>query len=125
MGTMFANGSNALVCCDVCGFQYKHRQLRYLVVRTVKTNVLACPECWSPDQPQLQQGMYPVFDPQAIREPRPDTTYLAAGLNINGEPSGGSRVYSWGWAPVGGGSGQFTPNPLIGQSAMGSVTITA
>lgn len=27
------------------------------------------------DHPQLQLGMYPVDDPQAVREPRPDISY--------------------------------------------------
>jgi hypothetical protein len=44
-----------------------------------------------PDHPQLQLGMYPVEDPQAVREPRPDTTYYSAGLDSNGFPTTGSR----------------------------------
>jgi len=88
-----------------------------------------CPECWDPDQPQLQLGMYPVDDPQAVREPRPDVSYQASGTsglqilltdsnapNGFGYPEGGSRVFQWGWNPVGGAS-QFdaalTPNYLV------------
>jgi hypothetical protein len=74
MGNKFASDNNALSECDVCGFRYKLRTLRYLIVKTKTTNVKACNECWSPDQPQLQLGMYPVDDPQAIRNPRPDFT---------------------------------------------------
>jgi hypothetical protein len=40
---------------------------------------MVCPACWDPDQPQLQLGMYPVDDPQAVRNPRPDNTYYQAG----------------------------------------------
>lgn len=45
------------------------------VVKTKNINILVCSDCWDPDQPQLQLGMYPVQDPQAVRNPRPDTTY--------------------------------------------------
>ena len=74
MSNQFASDNKALAECDVCGFRYKLRTLRYLVVKTKTTNIKACNECWSPDQPQLQLGMYPVDDPQAIRNPRPDFT---------------------------------------------------
>lgn len=127
MSATWANGSNALVCCDVCGFQYKKRQLKWLVVRGAKTSTLACPECWTPDQPQLKLGTFPVYDPQAILNPRPDTTYAASGLNINGEPGGGSRVIQWGWAPVGGSSlfdASLTPNALVASGETGTVTVS-
>lgn len=74
MGNKFASDSKAIAECDVCGFRYKLRVLRYLVVKTKTTNIKACPTCWTPDQPQLQLGMYPIDDPQAIRNPRPDFT---------------------------------------------------
>jgi hypothetical protein len=74
VGNKFASDNKAIAECDVCGFRYKLRTLRYLVVKTKVTNIKACNECWSPDQPQLQLGMYPVDDPQAIRNPRPDFT---------------------------------------------------
>ena len=74
MSNQFASDNKAIAECDVCGFRYKLRTLRYLVVKTKVTNIKACNECWSPDQPQLQLGMYPIQDPQAIRNPRPDFT---------------------------------------------------
>jgi hypothetical protein len=74
MSERFASGYNALAECDVCGFQYKLRQLKPLVVKAVVTGIKACPECWNPDQPQLMLGVFPVTDPQAIRNPRPDFT---------------------------------------------------
>lgn len=72
MGNRFASGKRAISECDVCGFRYKLKELRQLVIKTKNVNILACPECWNPDQPQLQLGMYPVDDPQALRNPRPD-----------------------------------------------------
>lgn len=142
MPNRFASGKYAISQCDRCGFRYKLKQLRRLVIKTKNVNILVCSSCWEPDQPQLQLGMYPVDDPQAIRNPRPDTTYYQAGLTglkeeIHGEvpsenslaygtPSGGSRVIQWGWNPVGlndplGLSGLV--NVLIAQGAVGTVTV--
>jgi hypothetical protein len=72
MSNRYASGKKALAICDVCGFQYKLRELKSLIVKGRDTNVKACPECWNPDHPQLHLGEYPVDDPQAIRNPRPD-----------------------------------------------------
>ena len=69
MVARFASSQKALALCDVCGFQYKLRELKNLFVKGRDTNVKACRECWSPDHPQLRLGEFPVNDPQAIREP--------------------------------------------------------
>lgn len=74
MGNRFASGKYSIAECDICGFRYKLKELQQLVIKTKNVNILACPECWNPDQPQLQLGMYPVDDPQALRNPRPDFT---------------------------------------------------
>jgi hypothetical protein len=70
--------------------------------------------------------MYPVNDPQAVREPRPDTSYQVSGLGSDGSPEGGSRVFQWGWNPVGGARGfddLLTPNDLIADGQVGTVTV--
>jgi len=83
--------------------------------------------------------MYPVNDPQAVREPRPDTSYLMSGnngLDISdtggvsqigfGVPLDGSRQFQWGWAPVGGARSfddPLTPNSLVLSVQIGTVTI--
>ena len=111
------------------------KELRKLTIKTKQVSIKVCQTCWEPDQPQLSLGLYPVNDPQAVREPRPDISYRQAGytglqLTLNtdfGDPSGGSRVFQWGWAPVGGASGNdagLTPNALAPISVVGSVTIT-
>jgi len=65
--------------------------------------------------------MYPVNDPQAVRNPRPDTSYQVSGTS--GE--GGSRIFEWGWAPVGGARDDgLTPNSLLLTIEIGTVTIT-
>jgi hypothetical protein len=127
MPNRFASGKIAISQCDRCGFRFKLKTLRTEIVKTKKYELMVCPVCWDPDQPQLQLGMYPVDDPQALRNPRPDNTYLQSGLNNNDEPSGGSRVFQWGWAPVGGARADdnlLTPNNLVIDVEVGTVTIT-
>jgi len=135
MGNRFSSGKNSIAECDRCGFRYKLKYLKKLVIKTKQVTIKVCPTCWEPDQPQLQLGMYPVQDPQAVREPRRDNSYLQAGytglqLTLNtdfGDPSGGSRVFQWGWAPVGGASGSdagLTSNALTSPAQIGSVTIS-
>lgn len=127
MGNRFASGKIAIAMCDRCGFRFKLRDLRTLIVKTKPVNVLVCKECWDPDHPQLQLGMYPVDDPQALRNPRRDTTYVTAGVNSVGNLTGGSRDIQWGWNPVGGASSSdagLTPNYLVAITSVGTVTVT-
>lgn len=75
MPTAFASGKRAIAQCDRCGFRTKLKELRPLTIKTKQVNILVCRECWEPDHPQLQLGLYPVNDPQALRNPRPDLSY--------------------------------------------------
>jgi hypothetical protein len=126
MPSQFSSGKNSIAECDRCGFRFKLAQLKGLVIKTKNVNIMVCPECWEPDQPQLLLGMYPVNDPQAVRNPRPDVSYVTSGVGDDGYPSGGSRIIQWGWNPVGG-SKQFdaalTPNNLALTISIGTVTI--
>jgi len=127
MGNRFASGKNSIAMCDRCGQQFKLTALRKEIQKTKIYNLLVCGACWDPDQPQLQLGMYPVDDPQAVRNPRNDSTYIAAGINTNGNPTGGSRDIQWGWAPVGGASNfdaALTQNYLVATAFVGTVTVT-
>jgi hypothetical protein len=135
MGNRFSSGKNSIAECDRCGFRYKLKELKKLTIKTKQVTIKVCPTCWEPDQPQLQLGMYPVQDPQAVREPRRDNSYLQSGytglqLTLNtdfGDPSGGSRIFQWGWAPIGGASGNdvgLTPNALAPVSVVANVTIS-
>lgn len=126
MGNRFSSGKNSIAMCDRCGFRFKLTELRKLVVKTKINNVLVCSACWDPDQPQLLLGMYPVDDPQAVRNPRRDTTYVTAGVNTAGFPTGGSRDIQWGWNPVGGSrffDDALTPNDLALSVEVGTVTV--
>lgn len=127
MGNRFASGKNSIAECDRCGQRYKLKQLKKEIIKLKEYNLLVCPECWDPDQPQLQLGMFPVDDPQAVRNPRHDQTYETSGVNVNGFLSGGSRDFQWGWRPIGGASSfdaVLTPNYLVGTTSVGTVTIT-
>lgn len=126
MPNRFASGKHAIAECDRCGQRYALKQLKIQILKTKPYNIKVCPTCWDPDQPQLQLGMYPVNDPQAVREPRPDVSYTVSGINTDGNDSGGSRIIQWGWAPVGGSRANdagLTPNNLVLGITLGSVTV--
>ena len=115
MGRKYTSGKHAIAECDRCGFQYKLHELKDLFIKTIETNIKVCKECWEPDHPQNMQGMYPVDDPQAVKDPRPD-------LNLVEQ-----RNYQYGFDPVG------LNNPLEleglvddlkGAGQLGSVTVT-
>lgn len=140
MGSKYASGKDSIAECDRCGFRYKLKELRKLTIKTKQVSIKVCPTCWEPDQPQLSLGLYPVNDPQAVREPRKDLSYWQSGysglqtsdvpgtlVDEDGYPSGGSRVIQWGWWPVGGASANddgLTPNALAVGCLVGTVTIT-
>jgi hypothetical protein len=141
MPNRFASGKYSIAECDRCGQRYKLKELRKLTIKTKQVSIKVCPECWEQDQPQLQIGMWPVNDPQAVREPRPDTSYTASGttgLQVNnsgnttllgeGYVSEGSRNIQWGWAPVGGArlfDDALTPNNLSLAVIIGTVQVVA
>lgn len=120
----YALGKRALGVCDRCGFQYKLVQLRELVIKNTPINQLVCNSCWEESHPQLMQGTVPIYDPQALRRPRPDGSYLVSGLTADGSLGEGSRDIQWGWNPVGGGNAiTGAPNALVAEAVMGDVTV--
>jgi hypothetical protein len=127
VATKYASGKFAIAECDRCGQRYKLSELKKEVIKTKLFQIKVCPTCWDPDQPQLSLGLYPVNDPQAVREPRPDVSYVTSGTDVNGYLAGGSRDIQWGWAPVGGASYfdiGLTPNYLVGTTSVGTITVT-
>jgi len=128
MSNRFANGAKSFGFCDRCGFRFDLKKLKNEVIKTKRTAIKSCPQCWSKDHPQLLLGSFPVSDPQALRDPRPDTnTWYSSGLTATGSFGEGSRVIQWGWAPVGGSSGfdaALTPNDLVGRGYVGTVTVS-
>lgn len=119
MSQPFAIGKIALGLCDRCGRQELLRRLRAEVVKGRQLNNRVCPECWDKDHPQLMQGTFPIYDPQALRAPRPDGSFVAGGQYS-------SRDIQWGWRPVGGAFGPMaacTPNDLVAIARVGTVTV--
>jgi len=111
----FALGKKAIALCDRCGQRYPLKKLKNQPYKQRPTNLLVCPECLDVDHPQLMLGSFPVYDPQALRNPRPDINLAE------------SRDIQWGWNPVGGGNNSVdggTPNTLVGAGEVGTVTVT-
>jgi len=126
MPSKFASGKYAIAECDRCGQRYKLSQLKKEVIKTKLFQIKVCQSCWDPDQPQLSLGLYPVNDPQAVRDPRPDVSYQVSGNLADGYNGGGSRIIQWGWNPVGGSSffdAELTPNNLALVVQIGTVTV--
>lgn len=137
MANKYSSGKYSIAECDRCGQRFMLKQLKKEIIKTKMYQIKVCPECWDPDHPQLSLGLYPVYDPQAVREPRPDVSYQISGNNglqltntvdtsvdATGQPEGGSRIIQWSWNPVGGPRDDgLTPNNLAPQGQVGSVTI--
>ena len=140
MANNYASGKYSIAECDRCGQRFMLKQLKKEIIKTRIFNIKVCPECWDPDQPQLSLGLYPVYYPQAVREPRPDTSYQVSGTtglqiidtnstNVDavGYQAEGSRIFQWGWNPVGGSRASdagLTPNDLVLNFQLASVTIS-
>lgn len=100
MTVKYARGRLAFAFCDVCNFRYDLKDLKVQIVAGRPTNIKSCPYCLDKDQPQYFLGRFPIQDPQALLNPRPDTAQTE------------SREL-WGWNPVG--------NPAV--SATGQVGV--
>jgi len=77
MATRFASSKGKISFCDLCGQRYDLDKLKKIYIMGKLINTKRCPECWDPDHPQ---NFIPILappklnnDPQALREPRPDT----------------------------------------------------
>jgi hypothetical protein len=127
MPSKYASGKYAIAECDRCAQRFMLKELKKEVIKTKLYQIKVCPACWDPDQPQLSLGLYPVNDPQAVREPRPDVSYQVSGVGPDGSPEGGSRVFQWGYNPVGGSRFDddfLTPNNLVITVEVGTVVVT-
>lgn len=126
MANRFTSGKYAIAECDRCYFRFKLSELKKLTIKTKQVTIKVCPECWEQDHPQLQLGMYPIADPQAVREPRRDNSYTSSGLLADGSIGEGSRIIEWGWNPVGLSNPLNLPitNNLVATGQVGTVTVT-
>ena len=77
MATRFASYKRAFGFCDLCNQRYPLTKLKKYYIMGKLINAKRCPECWEIDHPQnwvgIIGGQKASNDPQALREPRPDT----------------------------------------------------
>jgi hypothetical protein len=82
MANRFASEKKSHGFCDKCAFRYPLKKLRPYVVLGKIINQRVCPTCHDPDHPQLWVGIIgsrkASDDPQALRNPRPDTNLNAS-----------------------------------------------
>ena len=83
MGNQFASDKRALGICDRCGQTYGLKEFKQETVKGRLVNTKVCPECFDPDHPQLHLGTLPVYDPQALRNPRTDQAELEASREMS------------------------------------------
>ncbi len=69
---MFARGPRAWGTCDRCGQRFLLNTLRGETVAGNPRKNKVCDSCYDPDHPQNFIGKTYVYDPQALRDPRPD-----------------------------------------------------
>jgi len=113
MTRAYASNKRALAICDRCGVSTLLRKLKKQYLKQRDTGLLVCQSCLDKDHPQLMLGTFPIDDPQALRNPRPDDAELEA-----------VRDTQWGWNPVGGGNSLTdAPNSLAAVAAVGTVTV--
>lgn len=122
MGKPFSSGKHAFGFCDRCGQRCDLNDMIQQYENLLPIGIRVCFECLDVDHPQLQLGRVPMDDPQALRNARPDNTFFAPG----NQGAGGSRMFQYGWNPIGGAEAydtDLTPNYLISTSTVGTVTV--
>jgi hypothetical protein len=122
VGKPFASGKHAFGFCDRCGQRYDLHDFNQQYENLLPIGIRVCFECMDVDHPQLQLGRIPMDDPQALRNARPDNTFFAPG----NQGAGGSRMFQYGWNPIGGAEGydsSLTPNFLVSNGVVGTVTV--
>jgi hypothetical protein len=70
----YARGKYAFGYCDKTGFRYPLSDLVPEFNNGVRTGFLVGRDVVDPDQPQNFLGRLKIFDPQSLRNPRPDTS---------------------------------------------------
>lgn len=73
MAIKYSSGKYTQSSCDRCAEWVRLSTLKKITLKDNRTNIKVCSRCWEPSHPQLRLGQYPVVDPQAVREPRPDS----------------------------------------------------
>jgi hypothetical protein len=107
----FATGKYAFGFCDRTGFRYKLKDLVPQVRAGRMTGLMVGRDMLDEDQPQNFLGRLGDYtDPEALRDPRPDTSENAS-----------RRLFAF--DPVGSGNANTSGN-LVARASVGSVTVT-
>ena len=89
----YAKGKYAFGFCDKTGFRYPLKDLVYEYNNGIKTGFLVGKDVADPDQPQNFLGRVKIFDPQSLRNPRPDTSQNESRQLFGWNPVGNSAQY--------------------------------
>ena len=122
----FAKGKYAFGFCDKTGFRYPLHELKEEYSNGAPTGFLVGPDVWDGDQPQNFLGRLKIFDPQSLRNPRPDRFDDSRG--IFGWNPVGSNIYMTGSVGTAtaliNASNTTTVGGLQSSSFVGSVTVS-
>ena len=91
----FAKGKYAFGFCDKTGFRYPLHELKEEYSNGAPTGFLVGPDVWDGDQPQNFLGRLKIFDPQSLRNPRPDRFDDSRGI-FGFNPVGGNILMTGG-----------------------------
>ena len=86
MSNQFSSGKHAFGFCARCSFRFPLNELQEQVVKQKLTGLRVCPACMDIDHEQLLVGQYPVEDPQAVRDARPDPSMESSRTLTNQVP---------------------------------------
>ena len=88
----YASGKNAFGFCDRTGFRYPLKDLVPQIENGKPNGLLVGRDVVDQDQPQLQLGRVRTLDPQALRDPRPDTGQAESRRLYAFDPIGGGNT---------------------------------
>tara|TARA_R110000824_G_scaffold116000_1_gene267252 strand:- start:750 stop:1094 length:345 start_codon:yes stop_codon:yes gene_type:complete len=87
----YAAGKRAFGFCDRTGFRYSLKDLTPQIENQRPNGLLVGRDVVDKDQPQLQLGKLSTLDPQALRNPRPDTGEAESRKLYAFDPVGGGN----------------------------------
>lgn len=93
----YAAGKHAYGFCDRTGFRYPLKDLVYEYKDGVKTGLRVGKDVVDPDHPQNFLGRVKINDPQALRDPRPDTSLQESRALFGFDPVGNPAQYMIGY----------------------------
>lgn len=87
--SIYARGKRSFGFCDVTGFRYRLKDLVPLIRDGRATGFRVGYDVLDKDNPQYELGRMNMSDPQALRNPRPDTSLLQSRSLGAFDPVGG------------------------------------